>query len=74
MSIENAIMELDTEIERLQSVRNLLSEAAYKAPANVRKAASTIAPKKRRSLSPEVKKRMAEAQKKRWAERRKQVK
>jgi hypothetical protein len=64
MSIENVLSEIDTEIARLEQVRNLLTDTG------ARKLAKTSAAKgrgKKRTLSAEGRARIAAAQKKRWA-------
>jgi hypothetical protein len=57
MSVDNIIASIDAEIDRLQSVRDLLAETTTK----------TSATRKRRTLSPAARKRIADAQRKRWA-------
>jgi hypothetical protein len=77
MAIENIIAQLDSEIARLQHVRNLLS-ATGKVDARITAVKDKPAKKTRdkakaatktvkRILSPEARKAIADAQRKRWA-------
>jgi hypothetical protein len=65
MGLENILAAIDAEIERLQSVRDLLAETTTKTSAN-----APVATRKRRKLSPAARKRIADAQRKRRAKQR----
>ena len=77
MAIENIIAQLDSEIARLQHVRNLLSAtgkvdaritAVKDKPAKKTRGKANAASKTvKRILSPEARKAIADAQRKRWA-------
>lgn len=69
MEVKKIIAELDKEIARLKSARDLLvgTPAAGKA-----KKKSASVPARKNKMSAEGRRRIAEAMKKRWAERRKQ--
>ena len=62
MTLHNIVASIDAEIDRLQSVRDLLAETTTKTSAT-----APAATRKRRKLSPAARKRIAEAQRKRWA-------
>jgi hypothetical protein len=73
---------LDKEIVRLQQARAILTAAASingaasikRGPGRPKKAASVVAPTKRKGISPEARERIAAAQKARWAKVRKAAK
>jgi hypothetical protein len=68
VDVKDILLEIDSEISRLQQARALLSgESTPK-----RGPGKHAAPKKRK-LTPEGRKRIAEAMKRRWAERKKQA-
>jgi len=75
MNTEAIVEALDNEIARLQKVKALLSSSNTNAlageikrsPGRPKKAATVVAPKKRKSMSPEARERIVEAQKARWA-------
>ncbi|GAC1418550.1 MAG: hypothetical protein NVSMB62_10400 [Acidobacteriaceae bacterium] len=81
MEVNRIIAEIDSQIQKLQQARQLLSGTANvdrKGPGRPKgsKNATTVkAPKaaRQRKLTPEGRKRIAEAMKRRWAERRKQT-
>jgi len=67
MTTEAILAAIDAEIERLQNVRDLLTETT-KGKGN------TAAPRKRRTLTAAARKRIADAQRKRWAKARRETK
>lgn len=81
MEVNKIIAEIDSQIQKLQQARQLLSgslSAERKGPGRPKgskNAATVKAPKvaRQRKLTPEGRKRIAEAMKRRWAERRKQT-
>ena len=82
MDTNAIIATLDTEIARLQQAREILSAAATvsgaasikRGPGRPKKAATVVAPKKRKGISPEARERITAAQKARWAKVRKAAK
>ncbi|MDP9039977.1 MAG: hypothetical protein M3O02_12020 [Acidobacteriota bacterium] len=85
MEVSRIIAEIDSQIQKLQQARELLSGSiaatgARKGPGRPKgskntAAASSPSParKGKRNLTPEGRKRIADAMKRRWAERRKQT-
>ena len=89
MDLNRIVSELDTEIARLQHIREALlgADSSTVAPGKGKRgrpkgaknaATKSVAPKSaakkgKRVLSPEGRKRIADAMKRRWAERRKQA-
>ena len=65
MTTEAILAAIDAEIERLQNVRDLLTETTK---------GNTAAPRKRRTLTAAARKRIADAQRKRWAKARRKTK
>jgi hypothetical protein len=82
MDTQAIIAALDKEIVRLQQARAILTAAASvngaasikRGPGRPKKAASVVAPTKRKGISPEARERIAAAQKARWAKVRKAAK
>jgi hypothetical protein len=82
MDTQAIIAALDKEIVRLQQARAILTTAANvngaasikRGPGRPKKAASVVAPTKRKGISPEARERIAAAQKARWAKVRKAAK
>jgi hypothetical protein len=82
MDTQAIIAALDKEIVRLQQARAILTAAGSingaasikRGPGRPKKAASVVAPTKRKSISPEARERIAAAQKARWAKVRKAAK
>jgi hypothetical protein len=82
MDTQGIIAALDNEIVRLQQARAILTAAASvngaasikRGPGRPKKAASVVAPTKRKGISPEARERIAAAQKARWAKVRKAAK
>jgi hypothetical protein len=82
MDTQAIIASLDKEIVRLQQARAILAAAASvngaasikRGPGRPKKAASVVAPTKRKGISPEARERIAAAQKARWAKVRKAAK
>ena len=84
MALSDVIAHIDSEIAKLQQVKEMLSGAEApkqskrgrpKGSKNAAKSASAAVPvsdKLKRKLSPEGRKAIAEAMKRRWAEKRKQ--
>ena len=60
MTLDNIIASIESEIRRLENVRDLLAELTAKTGPG-------SAPRKRRKLSPAGRKKIADAQRKRWA-------
>ena len=78
MEVSRIIAEIDSQIQKLQQARELLSGVAVterRGPGRPKgsKNASTPTSTRQRKLTPEGRKRIAEAMKRRWAERRKQT-
>jgi hypothetical protein len=71
METTHILAEIDTEIQRLQQVRTLLSGATAKRGPG--RPAGSLTPKKRH-LSAEARERIAAAQRKRWAKLKKAAK
>jgi hypothetical protein len=75
VQVSQIVIEIDTEIARLQQARDLLAGGSAK----VVKRRGRVAGKKavktpaKRKLSPEGRRKIAEAMKRRWAERRKEL-
>lgn len=69
MNIPEILVDIDTEIARLQHIRSLLS-GTPSTPANVTATRAPGRPKGSR-MSSEARSKMAAAQKKRWAKRKK---
>jgi hypothetical protein len=70
MAIRDIITALETEINRLQQVRNLLAPLGKTTKlhtSTATKSASKPAKKRRSKMSAEARARIAEAQRKRWA-------
>jgi hypothetical protein len=82
MDTQAIIATLDKEIVRLQQARAILTAAGSvngtasikRAPGRPKKAASVVAPTKRKGISPEARERIAAAQRARWAKVRKAAK
>jgi hypothetical protein len=82
MDTQGIIAALDNEIVRLQQARAILTAAASvngaasikRGPGRPKKAASVVAPTKRKGISPEARERIAAAQKARWEKVRKAAK
>jgi hypothetical protein len=82
MNTQAIIAALDKEIVRLQQARAILTTTASvngaasikRGPGRPKKAASVVAPTKRKGISPEARERIAAAQKARWAKVRRATK
>ncbi|MBV8114034.1 MAG: hypothetical protein JO300_04790 [Silvibacterium sp.] len=72
MQVSQILIEIDSEIARLQQARNLLAGEGVKG-AKRGKAAAKRVPSKKRRMTAEGRRRIAEAMKRRWAERRKEA-
>lgn len=74
MQVDEILIEIDREIERLQQARNLLAGSTGKSTGKRGASATPKTATKRRGkrkLSAEGRRRISEALKKRWAERKK---
>jgi len=70
MAIENILVQIDSEIARLQQARTLLANlgsTTTRAGRAAKKTAVKAKPARKRRISAEGRKRIAEAQRKRWA-------
>ncbi len=72
MVIDEVVVQIDAEVERLQQVRRLLVGGGSSVGNGVRKVGRP--PKKKRNLSEEGRRRIAEAVRRRWAKQRAKVK